>query len=184
MSSNPPPAASSSKAAAPSAPQSPAQNQSTSATVNFFGQQRGSVPFKNAPTPRNNQPAKKQNKASKKFRQSDEDSIAESVSATRADVFCADSLARHASVQQPEGADVHNTSHELQPPTSPTEPPPLAWPRQGLSTRSHLGRWLRLSCERQSEVRHAPLGCEASPHSTDMMQIRTRKLPLHCRSAW
>ncbi|KAL1611764.1 hypothetical protein SLS59_000483 [Nothophoma quercina] len=79
MSSNPPSAASSSKASAPTAPQSPAQNQSVSATANFFGQQRGALPFKNSPTPRNNQTAKKQNKGSKKFRQSDEDDIAESL---------------------------------------------------------------------------------------------------------
>ncbi|KAJ4346114.1 hypothetical protein N0V95_005667 [Ascochyta clinopodiicola] len=77
MSSNPPPVASSSKVSAPAAPQSPAQNQSTSATVHFFGQQRGSLPFKNAPTPRSNQPSRKQNKGSKKFRQADEDPIAE-----------------------------------------------------------------------------------------------------------
>ena len=81
MSSNPLSAASSSKVSAPAAPQSPAQNQSASATVNFFGQQRGSLPFKNSPTPRNIQTAKKQNKGSKKFRQSDEDDIAESVRA-------------------------------------------------------------------------------------------------------
>lgn len=81
MSSNPPSAASSSKASAPAAPQSPAQSQSASATVNFFGQQRGSLPFKNSPVPRNNQAGKKQNKGSKKFRQSDEDAIVESVRA-------------------------------------------------------------------------------------------------------
>lgn len=81
MSSNPSSAASSSKASAPAAPQSPAQTQSASATATFFSQQRGALPFKNSPTPRNNQAAKKQNKGSKKFRSSDEDAIAESVRA-------------------------------------------------------------------------------------------------------
>ena len=41
-----------------------------------------------------------------------------------ADVSSTDSSARHASIRQSEGTDVHYPSHELQPPTSSTEPPP------------------------------------------------------------
>ncbi|KAH7079355.1 hypothetical protein BKA63DRAFT_551719 [Paraphoma chrysanthemicola] len=84
MSSQLPPVASSSKAPTSSGPASPAQNQPGSLnTVNFFGQQRGSVgtgaSSRSSPTPRNSQQAKKQHKGSKRFRQTDEDAIVESL---------------------------------------------------------------------------------------------------------
>ncbi|KAF2034492.1 hypothetical protein EK21DRAFT_108108 [Setomelanomma holmii] len=84
MSSQLPPVASSSKATTSSGPASPAQNQPGALnTVNFFGQQRGSVgtgaSSRASPTPRNNQQAKKQHKGSKRFRQTDEDAIVESL---------------------------------------------------------------------------------------------------------
>jgi hypothetical protein len=83
MSSNPPSAAAA-KASAPAGPLSPLQSQAPSATPNFFGQQRGSSASgsssRASPAPRNNQQSRKQNKGSKRFRQPDEDSIAESVS--------------------------------------------------------------------------------------------------------
>ncbi|KAF2747440.1 hypothetical protein M011DRAFT_443227 [Sporormia fimetaria CBS 119925] len=85
MSSNPP-AATSSKASTPSGAVSPAQNTpSASATGDSFGQRRGGSSFgagaaaRSSPAPRNNQQAKKQHKNSKRFRQTDEDAIAESL---------------------------------------------------------------------------------------------------------
>ena len=50
--------------------------------------------------------------------------LSRSVRTRLAQFHCTDSSARHASIQQPEGTDVHNPSYELQPPTSSTEPPP------------------------------------------------------------
>jgi hypothetical protein len=83
MSSNPPPIASSSKASAPG-PASPALQTPTLNTVNFFGQQRSGSSStgvsRASPTPRSNQQGKKQHKGSKRFRQTDEDALAESVS--------------------------------------------------------------------------------------------------------
>ncbi|KAI4707474.1 hypothetical protein J4E89_008002 [Alternaria sp. Ai002NY15] len=81
MSSNPPTAAASSKASAPSGPASPAQTQTPSASTSSFSTQpRGSgAPARSLPTPRNSQQQKKQHKASKRFRQTDEDAIAESL---------------------------------------------------------------------------------------------------------
>ncbi|KAI4956694.1 hypothetical protein J4E91_000907 [Alternaria rosae] len=81
MSSNPPTAAASSKASAPSGPASPAQTQTPSAsTSSFSAQPRGSgAPARSSPTPRNSQQEKKQHRASKRFRQTDEDAIAESL---------------------------------------------------------------------------------------------------------
>lgn len=80
MSSNPP-AASSSKASALSGPLSPAQSQTPSiSTASFFAQSRGSgASARSSPTPRNSQQQKKQHKGSKRFRQTDEDAIAESL---------------------------------------------------------------------------------------------------------
>ncbi|ORY00440.1 hypothetical protein BCR34DRAFT_592547, partial [Clohesyomyces aquaticus] len=87
MSSNPPPVPTSSKATAPSGPLSPAQTQPGSiATGDSYGQRRsGGSSFgagassRASPTPRNSQQAKKQHKGSKRFRQADEDAIAESL---------------------------------------------------------------------------------------------------------
>ncbi|KAF2007567.1 hypothetical protein P154DRAFT_517243 [Amniculicola lignicola CBS 123094] len=87
MSSNPPSIPPSSKASAPSGQLSPAQGQPTSvATGNSFAQQRGGgssfgagAATRSSPTPRNNQQAKKAHKGSKRFRQADEDAIAESL---------------------------------------------------------------------------------------------------------
>ncbi|XP_014551067.1 hypothetical protein COCVIDRAFT_113831 [Bipolaris victoriae FI3] len=80
MSSNPP-APSSSKASASTGPVSPAQNQAPSiSTSSFFAQPRGSgTSARSSPTPRNSQQQKKQHKGSKRFRQTDEDAIAESL---------------------------------------------------------------------------------------------------------
>lgn len=81
MSTVPSPLAPSSKASAPSGPASPAQGQPTSASANFFGQQRGTAAGgTRSATPRSNQQGKKQHKGSKRFRQPDEDAIEESVS--------------------------------------------------------------------------------------------------------
>jgi hypothetical protein len=85
--SNPPSIATSSKAAAPSGQLSPAQNTpSAIATGDSYGQRRsGGSSFgagastRSSPAPRNNQQSKKQHKGSKRFRQVDEDAIAESV---------------------------------------------------------------------------------------------------------
>ncbi|KAF2731025.1 hypothetical protein EJ04DRAFT_514861 [Polyplosphaeria fusca] len=88
MSSNPPAIATSSKATSSSGQLSPAPSQQTSFTTSdSHGQRRsgGGGSFgagaasRSSPTPRNNQPSKKQHKASKKFRQADDDAIAESL---------------------------------------------------------------------------------------------------------
>jgi hypothetical protein len=88
MSSNPPAVATSSKAAAPAGPISPAQNTPGAiATGDSYGQRRsGGSSFgaaataRSSPTPRSGQQSKKQHKPSRRFRQPDEDAIAESVS--------------------------------------------------------------------------------------------------------
>ncbi|KAF2271167.1 hypothetical protein CC78DRAFT_557175 [Lojkania enalia] len=88
MSSNPPAIPTSSKATTSSGQLSPAQTQPSSiATGDSYGQRRsGGNSFgagastRSSPAPRNNQGLRKQNKASKRFRQSDEDAIAESLS--------------------------------------------------------------------------------------------------------
>ncbi|KAF2656752.1 hypothetical protein K491DRAFT_715148 [Lophiostoma macrostomum CBS 122681] len=87
MSSNPPAIPTSSKAQAPSGPLSPAPTQpSFIATGDNYGQRRsGGSSFgagassRSSPAPRNNQQVKKQHKASKRFRQADDDAIAESL---------------------------------------------------------------------------------------------------------
>lgn len=153
MSANPPAIASSSKLSALSGPSSPAQNQAPSiSTTSFFAQQRGAgvgASARSSPTPRNNQQSKKQHKGAKRFRQTDEDAIVESVSLrhSRSDSFSADVVARHASLQQPQRADIHNASYELQSAASPAESPPsFAWPREKLPPQSDLGSRLGLSC--------------------------------------
>ncbi|CAI6336909.1 unnamed protein product [Periconia digitata] len=89
MSLNSPAVPNSSKAAAASSSNqpSPVQTQpSFIATGDSHGQRRSGGSFgagastRSAPAPRNNQAARKQNKASKRFRQTDEDAIAESLS--------------------------------------------------------------------------------------------------------
>ena len=84
---NPSTTATSSKAQAPTGSLSPAQNTPGAiATGDSYGQRRGGNSFgagvtsRSSPTPRNGQQAKKQSKASRRFRQPDEDAIAESVS--------------------------------------------------------------------------------------------------------
>lgn len=180
MSSNPPPAASSSKASAPAAPQSPAQNQSVSATVHFFGQQRGSLPFKNAPTPRNNQPSKKQNKGSKKFRQSDEDSIAESVSAHARDtprVLTAQLAMRPFSNRKGQTSITHLMNFNL-PPRPQNHHPSHA---HGRSYRRAPTWGVGSGYHATDKARYA--GHDPPASTTDSAQICARQLPLHCRSA-
>ncbi|KAJ4286412.1 hypothetical protein N0V90_013111 [Kalmusia sp. IMI 367209] len=87
MSSNPNAAPTSSKAAATSGQLSPAQTQPSSAATGdySYGQRRSGSSFgagaatRASPTPRTSQQSRKQHKASKRFRQADDDAIAESI---------------------------------------------------------------------------------------------------------
>ncbi|KAF2642950.1 hypothetical protein P280DRAFT_467066 [Massarina eburnea CBS 473.64] len=89
MSSNPPAIATSSKAQAPSGQLSPAQTQPNSAaTGDSYGQRRGGgtgsfgagAATRSSPTPRSSQGARRQNKGSKRFRPTEEDVLAETLS--------------------------------------------------------------------------------------------------------
>lgn len=86
----------SSKATAPSGQLSPAQTQpsSSAATSDSYGQRRSGSSFgagaaTRLASPRNTQQVRKQHKASKKFRQADDDAIAETVSFLGQPVFIA-----------------------------------------------------------------------------------------------
>lgn len=154
MSSNPPSVATSSKGPAPSGSLSPAHNSPGAvATGDSYGQRRSGGSFgagaatRTTPTPRNSQLSKKQHKGSKRFRQPDEDAIAESVSLPwrRVPITTLTSIAaRNASLQQPEGPDVHHPPHEHQSPPAPAKPP-LARPRKEHPEESGLGAGLGLS---------------------------------------
>lgn len=157
MSSNPPAVATSSKATASTGSLSPAQNvPGAIATGDSYGHRRsGGSSFgaattaRSSPTPRSNQQSKKQHKASKRFRQPDEDALAESVSRplrcccryTQANTR---PPARNAFIQQSQGPDVHYPPHELQSASTPTESPQQL-PSRPKPEKSDLGFGIGLS---------------------------------------